>query len=97
MATAFASSIPCSRAQMHHCRSTERVESTRTPSRSKRMAAQRKVVILFFITKRVSGSEPEGFAEEGPTLPAALVRGVANGAGGNELWHAHPRPAQTSS
>src|SRR5580700_10136614 len=50
-ATAFSSSIPCSRDQMRHCRSTEWVESTSTPSRSKRIAAQLNLVILFFYHK----------------------------------------------
>src|SRR3984957_15308883 len=36
-------------AQERQCRSTERVESTRTPSRSKRIAEQLKIGILFFL------------------------------------------------
>ena len=51
--TTFSSSIPWSRAQARHWRATEPVESISTPSRSKRMAEQRKVVIPFFYHRRL--------------------------------------------
>src|SRR5277367_465344 len=78
MAMIFSSSTHLRRAQARHCRSTEAVESTRTPSRSKRIAEQWKIGILIFpITRFYAQARKAVSSAEEKAEPSFARRRIA--------------------